>query len=76
MFRKLFLTAAAASMAVAPVVAQAAPVRTSAPVAGDQENIRKGLLLPIGVFILITGLLILLFDDNGNDGPFTPPLSP
>jgi hypothetical protein len=71
MVRKFLLTAAAASMAAAPVVAQAAPARTPAPVAGGTENIRRGLLIPIGVFILLVGGLILLFDDDKN-GPQSP----
>ena len=68
MLRKLILTAAAAAFVAAPLAAQAAPARTSSPVA-ESEGLSQALGLGLGAALL--GLLILIFADN-SDGEITP----
>ena len=72
MFSKLLTTAAAATLAVAPIAAQAAPERIAARVA-EEENLAGGFILPA---IIGIGLLIVLFlaIDSEDDG--RAPLSP
>ena len=74
MIRKFTLLAAAAALTAAPVVAQAAPQRTSAPIAAESEELRGGFLLPA---IIAIGLIIVLWlaidSDSKND---FPPKSP
>jgi hypothetical protein len=73
MIRKFTLLAAAATLAAAPVAAQAAPVRTGAPVAADSEELRGRWFLPA---VIAIGLIIVLFlaidSDNNNDAPLSP----
>ena len=57
MLRKFVLSMAAATLAVAPLAAQAAPERIAAPVA-EEENLAGGFLLPA---IIGIGLLIVLY---------------
>lgn len=71
MLRKLILTTAAAALAAAPIAAQAAPARTSSPVA-EAEGLSQELILVLGGAVF--ALLILVFADNG-DGD-TAPTSP
>ncbi|HYD24807.1 MAG TPA: hypothetical protein VEB68_08410 [Croceibacterium sp.] len=53
-------------MAAAPVAAQAAPARAPAPVAGDSEDLRGKWYIPVGVFIALSVILVLLFNDDDN----------
>lgn len=69
MLRKIVLSAAAATLAAAPIVAQAAPARTSSPVA-DQEELAGGFLWPILGAIILGVVVILLVD--GDDEPVSP----
>ena len=55
--RKFVLSAAAAALAIAPIAAQAAPARVSAPMS-EEENVRGRMFLPILIGI---GLLIVLY---------------
>jgi hypothetical protein len=68
MLRKVMLTTAAATLAAAPVAAQAAPVRSSSPVAEGEQL--KGGLLPIIAAVAFSLLLILLIDSE--DEPTSP----
>lgn len=70
MFSKLLMTAAAATLSVAPLAAQAAPERIAAPVA-QEENLAGGFILPA---IIGIGLLIVLYlaIDSEEDLPTSP----
>ena len=68
MLRKLILTTAAAAFVAAPLAAQAAPARTSSPVA-EAEGLSQELGLALGAAFL--ALLILILADNSN-GEITP----
>ena len=68
MLRKLILTTAAAAFVAAPLAAQAAPARTSSPVA-EAEGLSQELTLILGAVLL--GLLVLIFADN-SDSPTSP----
>lgn len=64
--RNLALAAAAASLAVVPVAAQAAPVdRTVAPVEGENELRGNMILLALAAVAIVVG--IILIADNGDD---------
>ena len=63
-FRKLALATTAASLAIAPIAAQAAPAdRTSAP-AEEQNELAGGYILPILAVIAIAVGIILVADDG------------
>jgi len=68
MLRKLILTTAAAALFAAPLAAQAAPVRTSSPVA-ETEHLSQELLL----LLVASGfaLLVLIFAQS-SDTPTSP----
>jgi len=68
MVRKIILATAAAALAVAPLAAQAAPVRVSSPVA-ETEQMSQGLMLVLGAAFF--ALLLILVVDNGGD-PTSP----
>jgi hypothetical protein len=68
MVRKIILATAAAALAVAPLAAQAAPVRVSSPVA-ETEQMSQGLMLVLGAAFF--ALLVLVLADNG-DQPTSP----
>ena len=74
MIRKFALLAAAAALTAAPIAAQAAPQRTSAPTAAESEELRGGFILPaiIGIGLLIV-LWLAIDSDSEND---YPPKSP
>ena len=66
-----FTTAlAAASLAFAPIAAQAAPERTGTAVEG--ENLRGGGLLIPAVVLVIAALLVVLLNSDDNDVPVSP----
>jgi hypothetical protein len=75
MLRPLAMLTAAASLAFAPVAAQAAPARTGAPTSAQSEGLNgdvpvEGLVLGAAVFLLI---IFLLVDDEGQpDFPTSP----
>lgn len=69
MLRKIALSAAAATLVAAPMVAQAAPARVSTPVA-DKEELAGGFLWPILGAIVLGVIVILLVD--GDDEPVSP----
>lgn len=69
MLRKIVLSAAAATLAATPIVAQAAPARASSPVA-KQEELAGGFLWPILGAIVLGVIVILLVD--GDDEPVSP----
>ena len=68
MLRKLILTTAAVAFVAAPLAAQAAPARTSSPVA-ETEGLSQELMLILGAVVF--GLLVLIFADN-SDSPTSP----
>ena len=68
MVRKIILATAAAALAVAPLAAQAAPMRVSSPVA-ETEQMSQGLMLVLGAALF--ALLVLVFAD-GSDEPTSP----
>lgn len=70
MISKLILPVAAAALAAAPIVAQAAPERVSTPIA-EEENLRGGMVLPI---IIGIGLIIAIFlaIDSEDELPHSP----
>ena len=70
MFRKFVSSAAAAALLAAPIAAQAAPARTSSPVAQEEELTGIG-FLPI---IIGLGLLVVLFlaIDSEDELPHSP----
>ena len=70
MTRRFVLIAATAALAAAPIAAQAAPERVSAPVAAEQEQLRSHLLIPVAIAILLALGIILLSD--GDDSPTSP----
>lgn len=72
MVRKLLLTAAAATMAAAPIAAQAAPARTPAPVSSESENLAGGILIPVAVFAVLAALLAFAWDDDDDEVPVSP----
>lgn len=63
MLRKFVLSTAAATLAIAPLAAQAAPARESAPMT-EEESLRGGFVLPalIGIALLI--VLYLAIDSE------------
>jgi len=73
MIGKLISYGAAAALAAAPIAAQAAPVRTGAPLSAEQEELGGGLLLPI---VLGLGLIVVLWlvidNEEDIDVPFSP----
>jgi len=70
-FRKLTLAAAATSLAVMPVAAQAAPARANAPVTDESElggsDLWRALII---VLIGAIGMGVLLLSDD--DAPVSP----
>ena len=70
MLRKFVLSMAAATLAVAPIAAQAAPAREAAPMT-QEENLRGGYVLPtiIGLALLI---VLYLAIDSEKDLPKSP----
>ena len=68
MVRKIILATAAAALVVAPLAAQAAPMRVSSPVA-ETEQMSQGLMLVLGAAAF--ALLVLLFADNSEE-PTSP----
>ena len=68
MVRKIILATAAAALVVAPLAAQAAPMRVSSPVA-ETEQMSQGLMLVLGAALF--ALLVLLLADN-NELPASP----
>jgi len=73
MLRPLAWLATSVSLALLPVAAQAAPVRTATPLSSKSEQLAGvpvvGLVAGIAVFALI---LILLIDDDNQDVPHSP----
>jgi hypothetical protein len=70
MIRSLALMAASAALAIAPVAAQAAPQRTSAPVSAESEALRGNPVIIIALIALLVALGIIALSD-GND-PVSP----
>ena len=68
MLRKLILTTAAAAFLAAPLAAQAAPVRTSSPVA-EKEDISQGLGFVLGAAFFTVVILLIA---SGDDSPSSP----
>ena len=68
MLRKLIMSTAAATLVAAPVIAQAAPVRTSSEL-GETEELR-GALLPV-IIAVVLGLLLILVVDSSEE-PTSP----
>lgn len=71
MLRNLITTAAAAALVAAPVAAQAAPARTSSPVAQEENMEGNSWLLPaiIGIGLAIAIFLVI---DSEDDLPSSP----
>jgi hypothetical protein len=73
MFHKLALTLSAASLAVAPVAAQAAPARVGTPVAGESEELAGGFFLPAVIAIgFIIAIWLAIDSEKDIDVPFSP----
>ena len=70
--RKFALATAAASLAIAPVAAQAAPAsRASAPTTEDSELVGSNMiLLAIAAVAIVVGIILLA--DNGDDDAVSP----
>jgi hypothetical protein len=72
MFRKLVLTATAATLAATPIAAQAAPARAPSPVTAEAEALRGDTpWLGIVFFLVGAGLIALLWHDD-DEGPISP----
>lgn len=70
MIRTIALLAATASLAVAPVAAQAAPQRTAAPVSAESEEIRGNpFILPVLFAIALAIGIILLSNSDDPESP-------
>jgi hypothetical protein len=70
MIRSFVLTAAAASLAVAPLAAQAAPVRAAAPVAEDSEALGGSpFLVPIILAVVLALAIVLITDGEEPTSP-------
>jgi hypothetical protein len=71
MFRPLVTLASSLALAIAPVVAQAAPARTGSPVSAQSEGVVpiEGYVAGLAVFALI---IFLLVEDDGQDSPHSP----
>lgn len=65
-FRKLTLASAALGLAIAPVAAQAAPARTSAPVEEASDAGRTSTFAIIAALIIVA-LAVLVATNNGNE---------
>ena len=70
MLRKFVLSMAAATLAVAPIAAQAAPARESAPMT-QEENLRGGYVLPTVIGLVLLVVLYLAIDSE-EDIPTSP----
>jgi hypothetical protein len=68
--RKLPIALAAATLAIAPLAVQAAPVERAAAPTAEESQLRDGSLLWIAAIIAVIVGAILLFDDD-ND-PVSP----
>ena len=70
MIRTFALMAATAGLATVPIAAQAAPQRTSAPLAAEEESLRaKGVLIPLIIAIALALGIILLTDGDNPSSP-------
>ena len=70
MIRAFASIAAAAAMATAPIVAQAAPARTATPVSAESEQAFSSPMLYIFLFAAVIVLGLVIFDDD--DEPISP----
>ena len=66
---KFALLAATAALALAPVAAQAAPQRTSAPMVEEESMRGRGVLIPLAIALALALAIILLTD---SDNPTSP----
>jgi len=72
MIRKLIASATGAALLAAPIAAQAAPARTPAPIADEEEGLAGGLLLPALIAVAVAIGIYLIVDDDDNDVPVSP----
>lgn len=73
MIRSFALMTAAAALAVAPVTAQAAAPRITAPVAESEELGEGSLILPIAILVGLIIVVYLAIDSEDDiDVPFSP----
>jgi len=73
MIRNLAFATAAAMLVTAPVVAQAAPARAPAPLAGDSEELGGGILVPVLAAVALAALIaFVIIDDDDEDVPTSP----
>ena len=65
MLRKFVLSMAAATLAVAPIAAQAAPAREAAPMT-EEESLRGGYILPavIGIALLVVLYIAITSEED------------
>ena len=70
MIRTFATAAAAVSLALAPVAAQAAPARAAAPVSANEEIGGSPIFLPLLIALAVALGIILLSD--GDDAPDSP----
>jgi hypothetical protein len=63
MLRKFVLSMAAATLAVAPLAAQAAPAREAAPMT-EEESLRGGYVLPVVIGVVLLIVLYLAIDSE------------
>ena len=60
-------------MVAAPLAAQAAPPRVSAPVSAESEDLRGGMVLPILIAIGLAIVIYMAIDSEDDiDVPFSP----
>lgn len=71
MVRNLISSATAAALLAAPIAAQAAPARTSTPVAADEE-LAGGFLLPALIALAVAVGIYLIVDDGDDEAPVSP----
>lgn len=69
--RVLASSMAALTLAVSPVVVQAAPVERAAAPAAEENDLRGGFIIPLVAIIAII-LGVLLISNNGNHEPTSP----
>lgn len=70
--RNLFLAGAAASLAAAPVVAEASFDRSTAPAEGEDLEGTSGILIAVLGAAAVIAAIILIADDDDDDDAVSP----
>ncbi len=72
MIRNLAFATASAMLVAAPVVAQAAPARAPAPVAGESEELAGGIIVPLLAAAALAALTAFVTIDDDDEVPTSP----